>query len=191
MNKKKKIKLLEISIILVIIISIITILLLFNKISKERTTISDSDKIQNYKLTKYFTHLDSIDKAAVYNIPYFDRIDREYSFLKVTITSIDNYINDYRENIAIYYFDLTDEEKTNITNYCNAYDKIEDIYSVRCSFEDLKLEINNLYHISKITTDSLTINNTKIVLPVKRTDKTNIYLEYLTNNNIEYEQLEQ
>ena len=116
MNKHKKIKLLEFLIIIIIIVSIITIYILFSQLNKEKPALSDSENIENYKLTKYFEYDNPLDNAVVYNIPFYEKHNPYGSEFKVKITSTDNYIIDYRENITIDYLDLLDEERNIITN---------------------------------------------------------------------------
>ena len=81
------------------------------------------------------------------------------------------------------------EEKNSIINYCNSYDEIESLYSIRCTFKNNNLQIDNLYHVSKLLSSTLTIKNFNISIPLDKKTKTSDYLNYLTSNNIEYIQL--
>ena len=192
MSKYKKLRLLESLIIVVIIISIIVIYLVFTKMSKEKPLLSNSEEVVNYKLTKHYAFNPSFDGIAIYNIPYLDRVIYENSFYEVILTSVDNYVSEYRENIELQYvWELTPEEKSLITNYCNSYDHIENLYSIRCKFKNNKIQINNLYFISKLLSQDLTIDNKTIHIPIDRKTKTSDYLNNIIQSGIEYRQLEE
>lgn len=190
MSKYKKLRLLEYLIIIVILASILVIYLVFTKLSKEKPVLSKTDNVVNYKVTRYYEFNLTIDGAAPYNIPYLERLIPEESSYLITLTSVDNYITEYREKIEIQYsWDLTDGEKNLITNYCNSYDRIENQYSIRCIYKKNKLQINNLYYVSKLLTKDLVIEGMSIHIPVDRTTKTTDYLTNLASIGIEFREL--
>jgi hypothetical protein len=191
MSKYKKLRLLEYLIIIVIIIAILVIYLAFTKLSKEKPLLSNSNEITNYKVTRYYEFNVSVEDAAAFNIPYLDRTYPDENSYLITLTSVDNYITEYREKISIKYaWDLSAEEKNQITNYCNSYDSIENLYSIRCSFKNDLLQINNLYFVSKLLSQDLEIKGRNVHIPVTRTTKTTDYLTNLASIGIEFRQLE-
>lgn len=189
MKKINKSRILEIIILLTIIASIIVIIFLAQNLLKEKPEISSSNQTINYSKNKIIEYSKNSYESLTYNIPLNEYINFEKSTYIVYLSSTDNIINTLTEIINIYYNDIPNDNKNIIINYCNAYDNIESKYKLKCKLNGKNLFIKNTFYINQLNKDTIKNNNLEIKLPVTYDSKLNEYLNYLTSQSIEYQEV--
>ncbi len=186
MKKRLKIKVLEYIILTTISISLIVIIFFISNILNDKTETSNSNEIKNYSITKIIKYTKNSNSSVIYNTPLPESINYEESTYNNYIMSTDNTITNLIETISLTYLNLSIEEKNEILNYCNAYDSIEDQYTLQCQFKNNTLFIKNNFSINKIPTEFIKTKNIEIFIPIKKGTKLNNFLEELTSQNIAY-----
>lgn len=178
----KRVKILEIIILIIIIISIGVIYKVAMTILDTPIEDSTSSEVTDYKKTKVYEYTISLSDVSKY--PNSDYIDLNGSNTLIDVTSVDNYIQEYKEVITIKYNLPTSEYKDNLINYCNSYNEIEYSYQLTCEYSDIyTLVITNNYLLSKLSL-------TDIETPVSYNYRLDLYLSELDEKNIKYKQVQ-
>ena len=171
-------KILEISLLSVLfIILIITCIFTYN-IMNEKPAIAKKDNT-SYEIIKYYKYKNNINEIAKFNIPYQELVLQDLSLYETKLKTIDSYIKYYEENITIRY--SNNANSTELENFCNSYNEIENEYEFLCKYASNKLTIKNTYNLIEIKNDVITTPKKyiKIIYNIsnKISDITNYKLE--------------
>ncbi len=189
MDKKKKIKILEILILIIIIITIITIGIIFYSFINNPSKLSESHKIKDYKITKYYKASLSPTEAKIYNIPNSNYITYESSTFTSYLIATDGIIDSIIEDISLNYIELPQDKKNELINYCNAYDEIKSGIKMKCTINKDFLNLNNEYQISKLFTNEIKTNYISFKLQLEYNEKVAPYIEKKDKEGILYREI--
>lgn len=189
MDKKKKIKILEFSILAIIIIMIIIISILLYTFLNKSPKLSTSNETKNYSITRYYKAALPPSEASIYNVPFANTITIESSSYTSYLITTDNIINSIIEEISLNYIELPKSERNTLVNYCNAYDEIKSGLKMTCQINGDFLILSNEFHIFKLYTNEIETSHITFTLPLDYNEKITSYIEQRSKEGITYREV--
>lgn len=189
MDKKNKIKLLEIIILLIIIILIVIIGIILYTVLNKNPKLSNSNEVKNYSITRHYKAILPIDDAYIYQIPYPETITIELSKYTSYIIATDNVIDSIIEEISLNYIELPQEKRNDLINYCNGYDEVKSGLLMKCKINGDFLILSNEFHIYKLYTNIIETNKMTITLPIGYNEKITDYIEKKSKEGVLYSEI--
>lgn len=132
---------------------------------------------------KSYTCQEDLTKINNYAIPLQDKLIIGTSSYNTTYQTENDLISNINEEIKLSYNNISDDENTELQNYCYQFNQIENNYQLKCEYEYNTLHLYNNYEVTSLQSKEIKSNNFNITLSADRNTEINSLLKTEKENN--------